>query len=100
MSYLDDSVFHAVRHLRDPQTLAPVLARALPAWSEAAPPADMRLHYLNYKPFERARLVLTAAPDINNAHRPAAAELFLEVQGAAQHSGAAAGRLVTGVGPL
>ena len=61
MSYLDDPVFRAVRALRDPDRWAPILGRVLPAWQdEPASGLDIRVHYLNYKPFERARLALSA----------------------------------------
>ena len=62
MNYLKDPVFQAVRHLRNPRSIASILQ---PAWhpsdGESWPP-DSELLYVNYKPFERARLVLRVHP--------------------------------------
>ena len=78
MSYRDDPVFQAVRILRDPDRCGPILSRIVPAWRPESPSdIDLRVHYLNYKPFERARLVLAANAD-------EATELVFEIDGRSQ----------------
>ncbi len=83
MTYLDDPVFQAVRTLRDPARCGPILDRALPAWRPgSASDIGIRVHYLNYKPFERARLALSAVGDET-------AELVFEVGAKPRADGAA-----------
>ena len=75
MSYLDDQVFQAVQTLRDPGRCAPILGRMFPAWRlGSGSGGDLRVLYLNYKPFERARMAMSA----NSGE---AAELVFEVGG-------------------
>ncbi len=72
MSYLDDPVYQAVDTLRDPGRCVPILGRILPAWRTGSSAVDLRVLYLNYKPFERARMALS----IDAVDAP---ELVLEV---------------------
>ncbi|MCG8543167.1 MAG: phosphotransferase [Alphaproteobacteria bacterium] len=81
MSYRTDPIYQAVRNLRRPETLLPALKQALPGWSFSPAPAAMPLAYLNYKPFERARMVVPVSVCAGNGEAHASIEaLVVEVR--------------------
>lgn len=82
VSYFDDSVVYALNNLRDPGMLASVLRRV---WNgpllRLSGPFRSEVQYVNYKPFERARLVLSLqAQQPAAGSNPATAEFVFEVK--------------------
>jgi|GEM_PF-1662345 len=80
-----DSVFDAIRHLRRSPTLVPVLGRLCKDWPIEHPwQIRSQLLYLNYKPFERARMVLSVRvtpPDADHTNQqPFTARISLEAR--------------------